>query len=332
MSILLRDYGLVIKSVREKKGLSARKLAELSGGTHSQISYIENEKSALTLNAAVRIFSSLELHLSAFLADKTIASMPLCFQENNLMSRGDAECFCLNYKDIELLDVSGLFKSGKAERVIILLLEYLVESFVPSLDNKKTSSVAQLLYNYVGVKELAKPSLKLPQGFPDWIDFRYPRELSFDIIRNNYLAGGVLIFLDIGAYVRRVRLSKGFSLMTLGKATGFSDQGIRKLENQTAEKIKLEDILKLDMALDLQGELLNFSWEVAKFYAGIRRTKTKISEKLYPYQSFEIHGIEKLIVVSRLFQHYFPEDASWLDWYKKQEIHGFSDLDGIGKA
>ena len=119
------------------------------------------------------------------------------------------------------------------------------------MDDEKTSTLAHLLYNYVGVKELAKvPSLKLPQGFPDWNDFRYPSQLSLDDIRNNYLAGGALVFLDIGAYVRRVRLSKGVSLMTLGNTIGFSDQGIRKLENQTAEKIKLEAKTKIkDMLL-----------------------------------------------------------------------------------
>jgi DNA-binding Xre family transcriptional regulator len=114
-------------------------------------------------------------------------------------------------------------------------------------------------------------------------------------------------------------------LQQLGDAVGLSHQGVKLLELQTAEKIKLEDILKLDVALDLQGELLDFAWEVAKFYAGIHRTKTKISDKLHPYQSFEIHGIEKLIVVSRLFQHYFPDNREWLDEYRKQSNSGFSD-------
>jgi transcriptional regulator with XRE-family HTH domain len=326
MHTLLKNYGLIIRSMREKKGLSVRKLAELSGWTHSQISYIENEKSALTLNAAVRISSSLELPLSAFLASKTIATMPLYFQKGAIGRGGDIEYSCLNYNDIDALEVSDLFSSGKAGRVITQLLKYLVKSFESSLDDEKTSTLAHLLYNYVGVKELAKvPSLKLPQGFPDWNDFRYPSQLSLDDIRNNYLAGGALVFLDIGAYVRRVRLSKGVSLMTLGNTIGFSDQGIRKLENQTAEKIKLEDILKLDLALDLQGELLDFSWKVAGFYAGIHRTKTKRADKLIPYQSFEVHGIEKLIVVSRLFQHYFPDNKEWLDEYRKQSYKGFSD-------
>ena len=326
MNMLLKNYGLAIRNERERKGLSARKLAELSGGTHSQISYIENEKSALTLNAAVRIFSSLELPLSAFLTDKTITSMPLRFQESALGRGGDVECFGLNYKDIGTLDTSGLFLSGKAERVIVRLLGYLVNGFEPSFDDEKTSTLAQLLYNYVGVKELARvPSLKLTQGFPGWNNFRYPSQLSLDNIRNNYLAGGALVFLDIGAYVRRVRLSKGLSLMTLGNAIGFSDQGIRRLENQTAEKIKLEDILKLDMALDLQGELLDFSWKVGEFYAGIYRIKSERADKLMPYQSFEIHGIEKLIVVSRLFQHYFPDERKWLDKYREQSYKGFGD-------
>jgi transcriptional regulator with XRE-family HTH domain len=327
MDDLLRNYDLVIRSMREKKGFSVRKLAELSGGTHPQISYIENKKSALTLNAAVRISSSLELSLSTFLSSKTVANLPLYFQKSGLESEADEEYSYLNYNDIEVLDSLGLFSSGKAVRIITQLLKYLIESLAPSLDNEKASSLAHLLYNYVGVKELAKvSSKKLPKGFPDWSDFRYPEKLSLDNIRNNYLAGGVLVFLDIGAYIRQIRFSKKMSLQQLGDAVGLSHQGVKLLELQTAEKIKLEDILKLDIALGLKGELLDFSWKAAEFYAGIHRTKTKISDNLYPYQSFEIHGIEKLIVVSRLFQHYFPEDTSWLDWYRKQAINGFSEL------
>jgi transcriptional regulator with XRE-family HTH domain len=323
MNKILMDYGLVISDARVKKGYSAKKMGELASIAHSQISRIENEKSELTLNAAVRISSSLELPLRAFLSSKTIAASPRCFQKSAFYRDVPEKRFCLNYNDIDALDMSGLLSSGRASEVVSVFLNYLM-----ILMGNASMPLASSLYVYLGTKDIESllvglPALDGAKDFPDWIDLRYPRQLTFDNIRDNYLANGALIYLDIGAYVQRVRLSKGLSLKKLGDAIGFSDQGIRKLENQTAEKIKLEDVLKLDMALGLEGELLDFSWKVAEFYAGIHRTKTKITGRLHPFQSFEIHAIEKLIVVSRLFQHYWPSDDSGIVFYQRYAEAGF---------
>ena len=326
--MLLSSYGQIIRDKRKRGNITIGELADLSGLTHPQVSRIENEKSSLTLNSAVRILQSLKMPLSPLLPEKIIDVMSLYFQKNIVKREFPEKYPTLNFNDLVPLDDGGLFSSGKAEEVIRALLGRFVKDITSIADSEKTASISQLLYNYLANKKLTASSslsVSLPPVLPEVANFRYPRRLSLENIRNNYLSGGVLIFLDIGAYVRQIRLSKKLSLQQLGDAVGLSHQGVKLLELQTAEKIKLEDILKLDVALDLQGELLDFAWEVAKFYAGIHRTKTKISDKLHPYQSFEIHGIEKLIVVSRLFQHYFPDNREWLDEYRKQSNSGFSD-------
>jgi transcriptional regulator with XRE-family HTH domain len=328
MKNLLPNYGQIIKAVRTKKGLTIGKLAILSGLTHPQISRIENQKSALTLNSAFRITHSLEMPLSSLLSEVAIGVLPFHFQKTYLNSENQFEYPCLNSSDFDTLDDLGFFSSGRATTVITTFLEYFLEKKAIMLDSEKRKLIAPMLYTYLGNKQLksfSKISPPLPWALPDIINFRYPNEFSVENIRKIYFAGGVLFFLDVGAYVRLVRVSKGISLANLGRTVGLSHQGIKQLELQTAEKTRLVDIVNLDIALDLKGELLSIAWKVAEFYAGVHRIKTKRSDSLQPFQSFEIHGIEKLIVVSRLFQQYFPESREWLDAYRKQSNNGFND-------
>ena len=324
--MLLSNYGQIIRAKRKKKGFTVGELADLAGMTHPQVSRIENRKSSLTLNSALRITYSLNIPLSVLLPHKIISALPLYFQ-NSILTRDSLEKYpTLNYKDLVPLDSFDLFRSGEAEIVIKVLLKQFIESILYGANTEKVKSITQLLYNYLAEKKSpASISVNLPPLLPEIAEFRYPQKLSLDNIRNIYLAGGVLIFLDIGAYIRQIRFSKKMSLKELGDTIGLSHQGIKLLELETPEKMKLEDILKLDIALGLDGELLDFSWKVAELYAGIHRIKTEKEGRLQTYQSFEIHGIEKLIVLSRLFQHYFPENREWLDEYRKQSYKGFSD-------
>ncbi len=325
--MLSSNHGQIIRDKRKEKGFTVGELARLSGMTHPQISRIENKKSSLTLNSALRITRSLGMSLGLLLSEKTINDMPLYFQSGILKREFPEKYPTLNCNDLLPFDSFGLFSSGRAEMVIRALLEQFIAGILYQESEGNIESIARLLYNYLAGKKVpASLSLKLSPLLPNITEFRYPQDFSLENIRNNYLSGGTLIFLDIGAYIRQNRFSKNMSLQELGNAVGLSHQGIKLLELKTPEKIKLEDILKLDIALGLDGELLDFSWKVAELYAGVHRMKTKLTGKLQIYQSYEIQGIEKLIVLSRLFQHYFPEDEGWLNWYREKSIDGFSDL------
>ena len=319
MDSLIKNYGALIREAREQKKLSSRELAAIFGGTHAQISYIENEKVALTLNAAFRLAHSLELPLENLFAKEIVQAMPLHFQKSSIKKEIPKEHQCLNYNDIDFLDMSGVFSSGDFSGPMDEAIEFFVDE-VFDKDSRIEPPLYKFIYSCLGVKDLEKRLIDLPPLNKEsdkesdrigWIDFRYPRHLSFENIRNNYLSGGNLLFLDIGAYLNRIRISKELSLKQLGNSVGLSDRGIRKLEYQTPEKLRLEDVLKLDIALNMQGELLDFAWTVAKFYAGVYRTKSQRENGVRPFQTFEIHGLEKLTVLSRLYQHYISGDL-WL--------------------
>ena len=332
MDVILKKLGQIIKNKRKSKEFSLNQLAELSGGTASQISRIENEKAALTLSAAVRLLHVLDISLADILEPQTIESMRLYFKNKSTGQIVSENLNYLNHNDIDLLDMSRALSSGKAGEMILILLEDFIGMFKNADMPWTSSELAHLFYNYLAVKELKSLpqdilSIKTANNFPKLEDFRYPKNISLDKLENIHLSNGTLILLDIGAYIRQSRYSRSLSLQALGDMVGFSNQGIRKLENQTPEKLRLEDVLRLDQALNLDGKLLSMAWETAKFYAGFYRTKTKTAGVLKPFQSFEIHGIEKLVVVSRLYQHYGAEaDSDWLKKYRSHAQNAFSDL------
>lgn len=332
MDAILKKYGQLIRGKRRANNFSLDQLSKLSSVDLSQISRIENEKSSLTLSTAIRIFSALDISLTDLLPKEVVDSMPLFFQKKSKKTDFQKNNLkYLNYNDIDLLDVSGLLGSGKAGGIITFYLEYLAEEADFCIKKTiHTVDLSHLLYNYLAVKDIQNTSENFSpfkaESSLELVDFRYPRELSLENIRNIYKAKGALVLLDIGAYIQRTRYDQNLSLQGLGSAVGFSKQGIRKLENQTPEKIRLEDVLKLDQALNAKGELLDLTWETAKLYAGFYRTKTHISGNLQPFQSFEIHGIEKLVVLSRLFELYWPYTDNWLEGYRYHAERGFAEL------
>lgn len=318
MEFLIKNYGTLIRNARKQRGLSSRELAQKFGGTHAQVSHVENEKVSLTLNAAFRLINALELSPEALCSASTIQAMPFFFQKNIRVRECPTNHKHLNYNDIDVLDVKGVFSSGDFAETVTEIIEFFIDDMIPE-DPPAPRYLYDFIYSCLAVKDLEKRLADLPPLSTDttidpidWIDFRYPRFLPLQDIRNNYLAGGALIFLDIGAYLNRARIAKNLSLKKLGDLVGLSDRGVRKLEYQTPEKLRLEDVIKLDIALNLQGEFLDFAWTVAKFYAGTYRTKSRGKIGIKPFQTFEIHGVEKTIVLARLFQHYRKED----DWLK----------------
>jgi len=60
-------FGQVVKSVREKRGTSQEKLAELAGVDRTYVSMIERGKRHPTLEVAKRIADALEVKLSALI-------------------------------------------------------------------------------------------------------------------------------------------------------------------------------------------------------------------------------------------------------------------------
>jgi len=322
-----------IRDQRIKKNFTVTQLADAAGISHAQVSRIENNKSEISLITLVRLFYALDIPFLSMFDNEELElgrfgygiSKPNIYHKKYTGRPDSFEYPCINFNDIELLDTQGIISSGKISEITLSLLQQFFQKFnMTDISEKQLNAITNIVYRCLGSKdELAsRPLLLLPFPMPKSTDFRYPREFSSDNIRKIYLSGGCLISLDVGIYARRARLSDGLSLRRLARLTDISHQGIKFFETRTAEKLILNDLVRLDQSLNLGGDLVAFAWRATEIYTGTFLAKSNSDKKLHSFSSDEILEIEKLIVVSRFYQHFLPDDVSWLEWLRKISLSG----------
>ena len=133
------------------------------------------------------------------------------------------------------------------------------------------------------------------------------------------LAGidGVLITKDIGAYIYRARKRIGYSLRDASEHLSLTHAGVYKLERSHGDRITFADIVRLDDALNTQGELISFAWLVFKSHDQILQCKKDQGK-----DSRYINIVEGLITVSRLYQCFLPGEIFW-PVALRQKIHSY---------
>ena len=324
-----------IREERKKKNFTVTQLADAAGISHAQVSRIENNKSEISLITLVRLFYALDIpFLSIFDDKKTEIGLfapsipkPHIYHKKYTGKPGSFEYPCINFNDIELLDAQGIISSEKIREITFYLLEQFIRKFeeAENFSEKQIKQIVNIIYNSIGDKDelaLQFPIDALPFPMPRPMDFYYPQEFSSENLRKIYLSGGCLISLDVGMFAHRGRIAEGLSLRVIAEHIGISHQGVKLLETQTAEKLIFGNLVRLDQALNLGGDLIVFAWRATEIYTGAFRIKSSRDKKLYPFSSDEIRNIEKLIVVSRFYQHFLPEDVSWLEWLRKVSLSG----------
>jgi transcriptional regulator with XRE-family HTH domain len=315
-----------IREQRKMKDFTVTQLADKAGISHAQVSRIENNKSKISLVTLVRLLYALDVSYSSIFAQDEIDLPKLDILDNiRHMGKHNVLDFpCINFNDIELLDSKYTALSDKIKEITILLLQKFTQKFGTQSDEKYLKPLSELYYRCLGLPPFGLanmvPGLTSPE-MPSSEDFMYPPGFS-EKLQWIYSSGGALIFLDLGMYVHHVRLSQNLSLRGLGKMVGISHQGIKILETQTAEKLIFEDLVKLDQVLEVEGNLINFAWRATEIYTGAFRAKSISANKLQPFTSAEIFEIEKLIMASRLFQYFLPDDTSWLEWLREISVSG----------
>lgn len=303
MDNLSTAIGKWIQEQRKKKGLSLVRLAELTSLTHGQLSRIENGLSSITLLSYVRICHALgwtyltlyeieELELGSF--------SPGMFDETEdfpALTIGDIEAFVeMDHK-----------WPARAEGV----LKDLLGLFVSKLEDPAAFE-AKRPFDLLKLTGRSVSSLEEGLG--------YPLDIPLETLRRIYMGGGLLIMRDLGAYIRQVRQANAVSLRELGETVDLSHPGLSRFETHMSERIRLVDVIRIDRALDLKGELIAFAWRVGELYVGVFRMANQRTwgvKQPTSWSEDEILRIEQIVAVSRLFQHYLPDDKSWLDHFRK---------------
>lgn len=309
--MLLNEW---FRDARKKRGMTLQDLAFKINLGHSQLSRIESNRSELNFFTMVRLMYGLDLSLRDFFNGGFVYGLPVpeFIQVQN--EEGSFPCFSFN--DFELLDLSGALSMGTAASILIRLIERFVSSLAPELPASKVALISPNVYSLLS--NGGDYSL-LDQYLPG-VDFSYPANLDPKVLKKVYLSGGVLIGQDLGRFIKQLRISRQLSLRDLGKQTGMTHTVIESFEKNITQRNKLRDILQLDQALKLNGELVVYAWRASELYNGNYRTSTLRENVLNPWKDPDLTFIEKLVVISRFYQHHFPNNQEWLDWYRRISV------------
>jgi transcriptional regulator with XRE-family HTH domain len=316
------DFKDWLRENRKRRGMKLVDLQEKTGLSHAQLSRLETGKSELTLFSAVRILHALELSWQALFTDDVIeGDIKSLVPYTNVDKVSDLPC--VNFNDVDALADSGLIQTGKASEIIVELIRLFLQGFNLAVSNEELKNLSVSLYSFIG--NIDKPSIEVPESLKE-VSFMYPTEMDPIRLRGIYLAGGVLIMQDLSFYIKQLRKSKNISLREQAKAIDMSHPALIALETRITDKVKFLDIINLDKSLELNGELILFSWRAAEFYMGTTKIESRRKGVANPRQTSEIQVVEKLVVLSRLFLRYFPNNLEWLEWYREQSLSGFRDF------
>ncbi len=294
-----------LKKTRQKKGQTLPQLAHLAGLSHSSLSRIETGSSAVTLFTLARIFHAYSYTYTAIYQDLDLpAWKPPALYDRELLD-GIDEYPSFTIPDIENFILLSEKKSGQAFSLISRLID------IRSIEaiRKRSGSLSEY-----------QDLVYLFHQYHDDVYKEYP-PLSVNTHRRIYLSGGALTLPDIGAYVKGCRLAQDLSLRQLAEEVGISHSGLLQFEKVMSDRVKVADLINLDKALGLDGELLAFAWRAAELYTGVMRIKSQLQKGVEPpiaWTNEQIHLFERLLLISRLFQLYLPEDRGWLEDFRGQ--------------
>jgi len=282
-------------TMRKDRGLSLQEIEDMTGLTGSQISRIENERSELSLFAAVKICYALDLDLfdigRAHQWNKSDFDIFLRREHPDKMGEvpisSDIHLILRTYGQNPMVAKDFLRKSFNWVRYAVGLEK--------KLENTRGNQI---------IKGAIEPLQDKYQPVP------YPSNLTGDMVLEVYMKQGTLSIFDLGLFLRQKRKSKNISLQKLAEEAGLSYSALRRIEVGEIERIKFSDILLIDAALGNEGDVLAIAWDVAQLYTGV----LLVDEKKAPLETWTIREkslAETLIAISRWYKaHYLEKD--WL--------------------
>jgi transcriptional regulator with XRE-family HTH domain len=269
LSIWLRD-----KRVSQK--MDVRELSLVSQVTTAQISRIENQISGITVNALIRLAYGLNFEIKDVLK---IVEVPLKY---------------------------SLLRKTSMEKEADTPLPGIEDAYaVWQLYRDEPQRAKKIMYDGYGMVELKLGRLskdELPFAFDavwkalqtnnfDHNPLDYPLEMEYGHFAEIVSCGGVVTKRDFGFFVEKRRAELGLSQKDLEGKSGMSQGVISRLENGMIDRLLFENILNLDNALDMHGELVLLAWRAGEYESGVSllRYKNKVDfrDRKIVYQEWE---------------------------------------------
>ncbi len=291
------NFGGWLRQTRKYRQLTLTQLAERSGITQAQLSHIENQKSAITFLTLIRILRALQIPFTE-LANLDLINDEYLIPQAFVRDDVNSEMPVLKISDINQF----IQLYNRSEGHCLALLVKLHDIFV---------SIAQKL----PIWEAHEQSTKIFLSSDPHPSLEYPLDITIPTLQNIFASRGVIIPRDLGAYIHQTRLSKGLTLKEVSAHLNIAYTSVRNFEQKLGYRVKFSDILDLDKAFELKGELIAFGWRTFELYADISemiQSKARSSRPPEGWYQAQIEYIEYLVILSRLYQCHLPENENWL--------------------
>jgi transcriptional regulator with XRE-family HTH domain len=237
---------------RDKLKYDLKTVSKLTGVDASTISRIENQKTQATLDTVIRICDGLEIDFTYLIRE------------------------LMGTKEIPTVDYFRPQNEIRFPTIDYFDLDRFLDRFRQSSDwgcHFLAQWITQVAANQAKEDGLAPPPPITDTDIAHMLtkssvyEFRlhYPAEHLFaeDIFRI-FQNGGVLIFADVGSYVREIRRARNTTLASLHKSTERSTSVLSRVETGALERIKLDDVLAVNEQLSGQNEILGMFWAAAQ--------------------------------------------------------------------
>ncbi|MBI9044602.1 MAG: XRE family transcriptional regulator [Anaerolineaceae bacterium] len=281
----MENLGIWFREKRKSLSIGQENVAHFSNLSEAQVSRIESLKSELTLFSIVKLAYALNIDLNEILNILKIQSKLMEIKKNTNYIKN-------KYYDLDLDDI---------------------EAFV-SWSQSKPEAFSKFLHN--SNKLILEKTLKSQNQ--NFHNLHYPTIIGSEFFVSQYINNCTLTIRDLGSYIRSLRKDKGITLSFLGEIVNVSHTTISRLERGDTERISFKDIVNIDKALELDGDLISISWEIAKFHTGVIRNKHfEIPES--PPISWEPQELEYIDEISRIMR--------WIYILLPENLHKYQNID-----
>ena len=274
-----------IQTVRLRQNLTTWELAKLIGISQASLSRIESGLAAVTVLTLRRLLRAMELPFKT-LIDDGVLEYPHALPENFFSMLPPITAPTRD-------DYIAFAKLSSANRKELLAKFY--------------AHHAQDVY---GTSPASADAMD--QAIPTPTAYIY--DIAIDTLEHIAASDSIMILNDVGGFLYQIRKGLPYSLYNRYKnpksandALPLSYRSLRRLEDNFNKRVLFKDIINLDQALDVRGELVAFSWRAFGDYLDLLDIQPESS----PPNEW-LADVTKLTTICRLYQIAMPRVPRWV--------------------
>ena len=288
------QLGQWVRLMRKERSLDLRDMAARTGVDATTISRIERGSQA-TLTTVMRLCEGLDISLADLLF--TLEGRHFAHVEHLHQNTGE---IMPTLKDIHVF-LSSFHTDVLPMRAWLASLLNKIAVLARTEDRH-----TQQLFVPEDIEKLL-----LPSPLYQFV-LQYPLSLPTEAIVDIQMNGGILLWIDIGMFVRKARQSKQVTLAGIEDATQLSTSVLSRLEAGSLGRIKFHDVLMLDTQLAQEGMILAMYWNACSVEDTIlRHYSPKSDHTSSSWIQQEMKVVTLFTLICRWFQALSP-DASWV--------------------